>query len=91
MWLVVRGEVGQMPEQASEPCADLLREWQLMRELVHTYSRSLMLLALDGPSVHVESRRELNEKLDRAILGLRPASDQLHACERERVLQRRAR
>lgn len=77
-----------MTERASEPCADLLREWQLMRELVHTYSRSLMLLALDGPYVHVEARRELNEKLNRAILGLRHASDQLHACERERILAR---
>jgi hypothetical protein len=36
--------------------------------------------------VQQEAKRELNEKLAIALLALRHASDQLHACERDRVL-----
>lgn len=79
-----------MTERADDPCESCLRQWQLMRELVHTYSRALMLLALDGDAAPPGARRELNEKLNRALLGLRHASDQLQACERERVLARQA-
>jgi hypothetical protein len=74
-----------MSGQASDPCVDLLWEWQFRRELVNTYSRSLLLLALDDAS-RPEAKRELNEKLALALLALRHASDQLHACERDRVL-----
>jgi hypothetical protein len=70
----------------------MLREWQFRRELVNSYSRSLLLLALDGDGARQrEARRELNEKLDAALLALRHASDQLEACERDRVLARSAR
>ncbi len=79
-----------MARHTSEPCADLLREWQFRRELVNIYSRSLALHDLDDDTAQPELRRELNEKLNIALLALRHASDQLHACERERALARLA-
>jgi hypothetical protein len=83
-----------MYEQVNEPdtsilCDGLLREWYARRGEVDTYYRALRFLMLESdaatPRQH-ELWRELNDRLETALIAHRHSSDQLDSCEREAVV-----
>lgn len=74
----------------NDPYEQLLREWQAKREVVNVYYRALCLLVpalADAPQWEQARRRELNEKLEFALIALLQTSDQLRHYEQERVAE----
>jgi len=79
------------PHIPRDPCERLLRDWQFRRQMAQSYFRALILLDPPSPGQDPqqrELRRDLNARLSVALLGLRHASDQLQACEREHAAGR---
>ena len=70
-------------------CDKLLQEWYARRVAVDTYYRALRFLALESGAVtprQHELWRELNDRLETALIAHRHSSDQLDSCEREAVV-----
>ena len=85
---------GFMYEQVNDPdtsilCDGLLQEWYAKRVAVDSYYRALRFLMLESgvvtPRQH-ELWRELNDRLETALIAHRHSSDQLDSCEREAVV-----
>ncbi len=85
---------GFMYEQVNDPdtsilCDGLLQEWYAKRVAVDSYYRALRFLMLESGAVtprQYELWRELNDRLETALIAHRHSSDQLDSCEREAVV-----
>ena len=71
-----------MDKQMSHPCDELLKQWQMKRELANFYFTSLLRLSPDAPDA-VRQRQELNEKVFDALLTWKHVDDQLQSCYQE--------
>jgi hypothetical protein len=79
-----------MPKQKPNPCDELLRQWQMRRELANYYMTALLRLSPDAPGA-LQRRQELNKKIVVAQLCLKQIDDQLQSCyaEHDRVPAKR--
>lgn len=85
---------GFMYEQVNDAdtnilCDELLQEWYAKRVAVDSYYRALRFLMLESGAEtprQNELWRELNDRLETALIAHRHSSDQLDSCEREAVV-----
>jgi hypothetical protein len=85
---------GFMYEQVNDShtsilCDELLQDWYARRVEVDSYYRALRFLMLESGAVtprQHELWRELNDKLETALIVHRHTSDQLDSCEREAMV-----
>ena len=68
-----------------DPCDELLRQWQMRRELANYYMTALLRLSPDVPGA-LHRRQELNKKIFVAQLCLKQIDDQLRSCYAEHDL-----
>lgn len=71
-----------MHEQNHHPCQQLLREWQVTRELANYYFTVLLRLSPEDPDAQ-KRRQELNEKLFVIQTRWKHVEDQLEGCCKE--------
>lgn len=74
-----------MSKQKPDPCDELLRQWQMRRELANYYMTALLRLSPDAPGA-LHRRQELNKKIFVAQLCLKQIDDQLQRCYAEHDL-----
>jgi hypothetical protein len=71
-----------MNQPISQPCDELLQQWNAKRELANFYFTALLRLRPDAPDA-LQQRQELNEKVFDALLTWKQADEQLQNCYQE--------